>query len=415
MRGRALRRRDVLTGVLAGLLCAPATRLMRRAGAVPTKQRPRYLVIFQLSGGPDSILTLDPKSAGDIESWVDNPMPRDNVTSGPVPLGALYAPLARWAPQMAVVHGVRVESVNHPAGSWQLVRMRRRVNQVVPGILDIVAHNHDRQPLGALSVGDLTDRVFTPNWTVDGFVFVPGQPSYHQGFDAFESMDPDDVKLLAHAMHEHASAPSLLASDRDAYARLASYLDRLPTLSKFAAEDWKPAKPFVPAADGMQRVLWALENDLVPGAFVTVTRNEWDTHFNGLKRQVDTTQGFLPLFQRFLDQLHARRNTYGLLADNTTIVVAGELGRYPRVNSDKGKDHFPEISMLFMGAGIRTGQVIGQTGKDMLGVPLDPATGKLAGTRHLVLDDVGTTLLHLFGIDPTRYGYFGRPIEPLLA
>ena len=429
-------RRRFLAGAAGGLACALAGTWLHGVSAAPDAERsaqgrgrrPRYLVLIQLSGGPDAILTLDPKGPSEVESWVDNPLANDGVTAGAIRLGAQFAPLAKWASRMAVVHGVRVESVNHPAGSWQLTRMRRRVVQTVPGILDIIARHRSGQPLGPLTVGDLSDRSYTPGWVVDGFPAIPGQPPVAQGLRAFESMDPADVALLARAMREHAGAPGLRPADRDGYNQVAGLLERLPKASKFVAEDWKPKassagsslqlSPFAAAEDGLQRVLWALENDLIPGAMVMVTRNEWDSHTNNLRKQARCNEAFVQLFDRFLQGLHARRNAHGLLADTTTVVVSGELGRYPRLNSDQGKDHYPEMPMLFMGAGIDAGtggRLIGQTGKDMLAAPIDNATGKLGGARHLLLDDIGTTLLRLFGIEPTRYGYFGRPLEPLLA
>jgi hypothetical protein len=38
-----------------------------------------------------------------------------------------------------------------------------------------------------------------------------------------------------------------------------------------------------------------------------------------------------------------------------------------------------------------------------------------AGATHLALDDLGTTLLHMTGYDPTMYGYRGRRMRFLEA
>ncbi|HLU66403.1 MAG TPA: DUF1501 domain-containing protein [Kofleriaceae bacterium] len=319
---------------------------------------------------------------------------------------------------MAVLHGVRVESVNHPAASWQMVRMRTYVTKTMPGILDLLARHRDGQPLGSLTVGDLIGRFYTPGWAVHGLPFVRGREASPQGLAPFEEMDPDERAMLARALRAQLGRRSLRPADRASIEQVAAYLERLRRVEKFQLQDWKPSPRGVHAAEGLQRVLWALENDLMAGAYVVVTRNDWDTHFLNTARQERASGMFVPLFARFLDELSRRRNQHGTLLDRTTIVVTGELGRYPRLNSDRGKDHFPEVSMLFMGAGIASGKrglTLGRTGRDMFGLPMDHATGRIGGKAHVRLDDVGTTLLHLFGIAPAQYGYGGRVIRPLLA
>lgn len=376
-------------------------------------------MIVQLSGGFDSILTVDPKTKSEIEPWVDNPVrPADIVEAGGLRLGPHFAPLAPWASRMAVLHGVQVESVNHTAGSWQLVRMRKLVNDSVPGLLDLIARHRADQPLGAITVGDFIGRFYTPSWAVHGTAFVKGQPPAPEGIAPFEKMSTDELAMLGRALRTQLHHSGLRPADRASIEQVASLVERLPGAKRFALEDWKPHERMGNAQEALQRVLWGLENDLIAGAYVIVTRNDWDSHFLNTARQERASTGFMPLFVRFLEQMKTRRNAHGALLDTTTIVLSGELGRYPRLNSDQGKDHLPEMSMVFLGAGIDgggTGRVLGQTARDMLGVPMDTETGRLTGSSHVQLDDVGTTLLHLFGIDPTQYGYGGRVIRPLLA
>src|SRR5262249_10557748 len=128
-------RRTFIAAAALGLVGTAFGGPLVRSSAAPLAvagRRPRYLVLIELSGGPDAILTLDPKTRSEVASWVDNPVARDNVTSGNVSLGGNFAGLAPWASKMAILRGVRVESVNHPGGEWQLLRMRRRVTQSVP-------------------------------------------------------------------------------------------------------------------------------------------------------------------------------------------------------------------------------------------------------------------------------------------
>ena len=49
----------------------------------------------------------------------------------------------------------------------------------------------------------------------------------------------------------------------------------------------------------------------------------------------------------------------GLMQD-TLVAVFGEFGRSPKVNKDAGRDHWgPAASLIFAGAGVHSGQVIG--------------------------------------------------------
>jgi hypothetical protein len=383
----------------------------------PAPAKPRKLVVFFLSGGPDGVLTMDPKTSAEISPWVDNPLPAENVESGHLRLGALWAPLARWGNRMAIVHGVQVESANHFAGTWQFLRMRRRGVMRTPGILDLIARHRDA-PLGAITVGNLFNRTYTPSWLPLDGVVAPGR--LRQGLSKFDDLPAAELRELAAALRDHATDKTLRPADRESYQRVVVYLEGLQKVGKLEPQDWKIPleKSFPDAIPGMQRVLWALEHDFASAALVYFGFNKFDSHWANLERQREANGAFVPAFDRFLTELQARRNAHGSLAEQTTIVVAGELGRYPRINSDQGKDHLPEISLLFMGAGIETGSrglVLGQNGKDMMGLPMDLATGRLTGSRHVILDDIGSTLLRVFGIEPTQYGYPARPIEPLIG
>jgi uncharacterized protein (DUF1501 family) len=93
---------------------------------------------------------------------------------------------------------------------------------------------------------------------------------------------------------------------------------------------------------------------------VTFSWGGWDTHggnFTSLKKQ-------LPKMDQGLAALLTDLAERGMDKD-VTIIVWGEFGRTPRVNSGAGRDHWPKVMMAFMaGGGMRTGQVIGSTTKD---------------------------------------------------
>jgi hypothetical protein len=135
--------------------------------------------------------------------------------------------------------------------------------------------------------------------------------------------------------------------------------------------------------------------------FVTVNSGGWDHHakiWEGLDRMLpDFDRGFSAL----LTDMHQR----GLLKD-VLVVVMGEFGRTPKINKDVGRDHWgPAASLLFCGAGVVPGRVLGQTDRDgaqVVDSPIGPA-------------DVAFTIYRSLGIDPHKHLYTpdGRPV-PIL-
>jgi len=64
------------------------------------------------------------------------------------------------------------------------------------------------------------------------------------------------------------------------------------------------------------------------------------------------------------------------MLDETTVVFCSEFGRSPELNGDRGKDHHPWTSMLFVGKGVRPGVAVGQTDGHQEGVKVNFATGR---------------------------------------
>lgn len=113
----------------------------------------------------------------------------------------------------------------------------------------------------------------------------------------------------------------------------------------------------------------------------------WDTHRNNfvsLRRN-------LPAMDEGLSALIWDLDRLGMLGD-VSIVVWGEFGRTPRVNSRAGRDHWPRLSTAFLaGGGMRTGQAIGTSTK----------YAEYAQDRPIDYQEVHATLYHNLGIDPT--------------
>jgi hypothetical protein len=135
--------------------------------------------------------------------------------------------------------------------------------------------------------------------------------------------------------------------------------------------------------------------------FVTVNYGGWDHHakiFEGLDRK-------LPEFDSGFSTLIEDMHTRGLL-EETLVVCMGEFGRTPKINKDAGRDHWgPAASLIFAGAGVQPGRVVGATDRDgafVIDKPVAPA-------------DVSYTILSSLGIDPRKQLMTGdgRPVEIL--
>jgi hypothetical protein len=122
--------------------------------------------------------------------------------------------------------------------------------------------------------------------------------------------------------------------------------------------------------------------------FVTVNYAGWDHHakiFESLDKKLPQfDQGFAAL----INDMHER----GSLKD-TLVVCMGEFGRTPRINKDAGRDHWGHAGvMLFAGAGVRGGKIIGATDK----------TGSQVTDRPVRPEDVCCTVYDALGIDPRK-------------
>ncbi|GMU21331.1 MAG: hypothetical protein AMXMBFR13_14240 [Phycisphaerae bacterium] len=127
--------------------------------------------------------------------------------------------------------------------------------------------------------------------------------------------------------------------------------------------------------------------------FVTVFVGGWDMHADILSGMQQRT----PLVDRALAGLIVDLSDRGLL-DRTLVMVTTEFGRSPRLNKDRGRDHWPGVfSVALAGGGIKAGQVVGSSDKHAAEPRDNPVTP----------EDIAATLFEQIGIDYRR-----KPISP---
>jgi hypothetical protein len=118
----------------------------------------------------------------------------------------------------------------------------------------------------------------------------------------------------------------------------------------------------------------------------------WDCHADGGSLAVrldDYKETLCPMFDMAYTALLEDLKQRGMLA-NTLVVAMGEFGRTPQLNPRGGRDHWPGVwSILFAGANVKGGQVIGasdKTAAEPRDRPVDPAMVAASIYRGLGID-----------------------------
>ena len=141
-------------------------------------------------------------------------------------------------------------------------------------------------------------------------------------------------------------------------------------------------------------------------AFVEVTLSAfpmppagWDTHGDNFNQVKALSRRARPGLGHADDATCAT----GACSTTTLVVWMGEFGRTPKINEQRGRDHFPTAwSVVLGGAGIKGGQVIGKT----------DAGGDEVADRPVSVADLYATICTALGVKHTKENISpeGRPI-----
>ena len=123
--------------------------------------------------------------------------------------------------------------------------------------------------------------------------------------------------------------------------------------------------------------------------FVTISEPVgWDTHNDNFKRMREN----LPVVDQALSALLNDLIERGLWED-TLVMMFGEFGRTPKINTKAGRDHWPQaMSIILAGGGVPEGLVYGTTDKH----------GAYVTSGSHSPADFACTVYSLLGIDPHK-------------
>jgi hypothetical protein len=411
-------RRDFLTlGAVTALgLSLPG--LLRAQEKKPTRgSRARSVLLVYLGGGlshHDSF-DLKPDAPPEVRGQY-KPIP-SNVPGTLV--GELLPRMARCMDRVALVRsGAHNNDHHETATNWVLCGRFGSAFGDYPAMGAVVAHETGFK-------GQLPPYVSIPRnpsftWELGKSAFLGGR------YESFKTGDPNDANFKVQDLAPSETLTPQRTERRktllDAVDGLAKEIDGNDQISTFD-EFHQRAAAMVLSSEARSAFDVKLESEKLRDRygrntfgqsallarrlvergvkFVTVNYGGWDHH----AKIFDSLNKKLPEFDIGLSALVEDMGQRGLLAD-TLLLVMGEFGRTPKINKDAGRDHWgPAGSLLFAGAGVRGGLVLGATDKQ----------GAYATKRPVAPADVAFTVYEALGIDPGKQLVTadGRPVEIL--
>ncbi len=420
-------RRDWLQVSAAGVLGSALPLASNTTSAASsTTGRAKSVLIVHLSGGPSQLDMLDPKPDAPAEirgefSPIETAVPGVQVCEH---LPRLAQQLKHWSVLRSLAHlehnhllATHVALTGRPTpiprGGSDLDRVESRNDfPNFAGALSYVRPRSDGVPTG----------VSLPNYFIEGPLTWPGQ---HAGFlgpkhDPWQiNHDPNDpnFRMDSLSLQPGITSPRLLSRrglletvnrsplSLDAKGRANSFAEQQGLAFSLLTSD-RVAQAFdiqreeAPVRDRYGRNKFGqsllLARRLLQAAVPIVQAamgivQTWDTHvdnWGALKNRL------LPQLDQGLAALMDDLSSTGLL-DQTLVLVMGEFGRTPRISTlpgqtVSGRDHWAHMySALVAGAGVRGGQVVGQS----------DANAAYPVSRPWSPADVCTTLFNALGVD----------------
>jgi hypothetical protein len=425
-------RRDALRLLTGGAVSFASTTWLGRLAAetAADPKRKRACILLWMSGGPSTIDLFD------LKPGHANGGPfKEKPTAAPGLAFTEHLPLlAKQAKHLAVVRSMSTKEGDHGRATYLLrtgtlpqggidfptlgslvAKELRDPSADLPPFVSVSPQRYTSQ--AAFSSGFLGPQ-FAPLLVADGQGYYNGQEGQVDSILKVQNLDrPQGVKrdeadarleLMKDLQAEFvARRPGLTAdSHRTAYAA-AVRLMNAEAAKAFDLSDEKPA-----LRDKYGRNLFGqgclLARRLVERGvpFVEVTLSSapqapggWDTHQNNFDQVKGLCAALDPAWSALMEDLKDR----GLL-DTTTVVWMGEFGRTPKINTQKGRDHYPNAwAAVLGGGGIKGGQAVGKTSKD----------GTTVEERPVSVPDLLATVCKAVGIDHEKQNMsnVGRPIR----
>ncbi len=427
-------RRTAIKAGFLGVLGLSTADLLRLRAEGAAKRNGKSVILIWLDGGPSHMETYDPKPAAPKEyrgPWLDM------ATNVPGIRFSEMLPLqAKHADKMCVLRSVHHDTGDHfAAAHWMLTGRHGSTSankaQKYPSIGSCIARARGANAKGMPAYVGLP--------AAESVYLYPGYQGAAYLGTAYNPFQLNmKQKYLGATLKTKIQTPPILANLAGDTARVGSRVGLLESLDQinrnidrtgsFESLDRYQQEAVDMVTGGKARAAFDMEKEsaktrdlygrgpwghytlmarrLVESgvSFVTVDMPHWDTH-SKIKTGLEAR---LPFLDRAVAGLLEDLKQRGML-DDVLVVVMGEFGRTPKLNSGQpgipipGRDHWGQaMSVILAGGGLKTGQVIGATN----------AKAEHPVARALKPDDVLATIYEVMGIDPetTFKDFAGRPV-----
>lgn len=438
---RAIRRRSFLEVGTLGFAGLTLPQLLRAESAAGVRSSQKAIINLHLDGGPPHQDMIDLKTDAPIEIRGEL-RPIDTVLPG-LQVCELLPRLASIADRFAFIRSLTASAGAHDAFQCQSGFPAKDLEQIGgrPALGCVATKLLGRSTDAAPAFVDLMQgRPLVRNSARPGFLGPSQQPfrpdlsqmfvreleegmkgelerrggvqtiSYELNRELNVGRIDDRLQLLArldrvrrsvdaHGMMEAMDDFSQQAVNILTSGRLAKALDLTnedpQTLARYTVEQ-TAATPVNPVSgnstsdryDALRKFLLARKLIEAGVRCVSLSISDFDTHRDNFSR----LRYLLPLVDAGLHALTTDLEERGML-DDVTIVVWGEFGRTPKINTSGGRDHWPGAGLcLLAGGGMRIGQIIGATDR----------YGAKVTERPVTYPDVFATLYRNLGIDAER-------------
>lgn len=400
-------------------------RLQRASASEHARSRAKSCILIWLDGGPSHFETFDPKP--DAPEEVRGPLESIPTNVSGVRIGECLERTAGIMDKLAIVRSMTSPLGEHNFGTHYLMTGYKPSPALeYPTFGATLAQVRSQsEPSGVLPPHIAVPK-FTGNTTGNGFLSSamapfsvggnPERPDFKvRDLDFYRGLDLnrlDRRREIVNAFNDFsrskdAAASSVSDPDLERAYRLISSREAR-TAFKLSEEPDSVRGRYGRTGGNSLGQSCLLARRLVERGvpFVTVTSSGWDTHQDILKlkeRYPTDRNAHLPALDRALSGLILDLTERRML-DETLVIVMGEFGRTPKINSNGGRDHWPNVfSVVMAGGGVRGGQVVGSS--DSLGeYPKDNA---------VTPSDLAATIYTLLGIDPAYelHTSDGRPVR----